>query len=365
MKLKNNFINFLKSIIGPLQIKLLRKILEFSKYRLVINPASDSSFTRYLISRDFRKLPNNEPIQFYNWQTHKVYFQKNDLRGSMSLFKNSYLEYSIIYSLFYFCKKLKTKCKDVISFDIGANYGTYSLGLKELNIPIVLVEPNPFIAKCLSLSFPKSTIFKNALVPKLNKNKNISINIIPESSGSSSLLDINKCIKNKISTKHKQYIEALSMMTFALDVETIDPVNLFKSYQQYSTAFIKLDIEGVEIDLFKNKFIDEIQERFERFVILTEFLGYLLNNSDKDFMISLLGKFPCLILSSSNNKKQFLEYQNKSFSEIYDQGYDFSNFFKSSLIQNPEELRKALLNSNDQADILVFSDNNLANLLIN
>ena len=67
MRIKNKLINFFKSKIGPFQFNLLKKILKISKYKLVINPASDSNFTRYLISRDFRKFPTKEPIQFYNW----------------------------------------------------------------------------------------------------------------------------------------------------------------------------------------------------------------------------------------------------------------------------------------------------------
>lgn len=355
--------NFIRSIFGPLTLKLLKKILKIYKYKLLINPASHPKNTRYIISRDLRKLPESDVIQYFNWHKHKIYFQKNDLRGSMISWKNSYLDFSIIYCLFYFNALFHEKFSDLVSYDLGANYGTYTISLTELNIPILLVEPNPFIAKCLRLTFKKNTVIDLALVPSSSTAEIISINLIPESSGSSSLLDIKKITNKLISSKLKDYIDAHSLMTFTMDVKTITPELLFSYHEDKKNAFIKLDVEGIEVELFRNGFIEELEKRFKNFILLTEYLGFRLSESEKNSIISSIGNYPCLILSSNTNKTQIHNFIGRTFLDIFKSGYKFSDFFNSNLTYNKVELEKALLNSKEEGDILVFSDIALAESL--
>ncbi len=161
-----------------------------------------------------------EDIFGYFWDSNffHMYFFDNLSRNEFSL-------------LLYFIKNIS---KEDIFFDIGANYGFYSLLatniLKERNIH--LFEPNPAIFKAVQKTFCDKSIISNKLaLAQENGVEDFYNKLQGFHSGGSSLF------KKNIS--YQQYKK--------IKVKT-ESINSYCQKEDITPTFIKMDIEGGEYD---------------------------------------------------------------------------------------------------------------------
>ena len=124
--------------------------------------------------------------------------------------------------------------KKIIFFDVGANFGYYSVLLSKISpeSSIFAFEPNPYALEILNL----------------NKRKNI--NIIPKAVGSHS---------GKIKFEKGHYMNSLSTNVFLgnklneKDIIEVDIISLddFCRETKVVPNFIKIDVEKIELDVLK------------------------------------------------------------------------------------------------------------------
>lgn len=345
-----------KLLFGLIQV-LLQKIFNFEVNRLLY---SDANYTVYKLTRDIRNVADGY-VDMYCSSLGKtiffgldVFFQKNDLRG----YFNDYIdeESSRIFFLYLLQKSLMPYGK-LTFLDVGSNYGTYSIPSVELSIPSILVEPNPFISTALHRTFKKFEnikIIKKAISSNAIEEHSACINIMPFLSGSSSL-------KNDIS----QNINT-SRECFSLNVELISIDNLINEVSNdIDHIILKLDVEGIELDLFKGGLIHKLQARFKRFIVFVEYVPDVYSNeTDLADYKAYLCSLPSILLSNNNYNyyHNYVETYN-SFDAVLENGPLISNLYDIKIYKTNEAQND--LDGINYADVVMFSDLDTANNFMN
>lgn len=197
--------------INFLFFNLISKILSAFSFNLELVPYRNWTSNIFII---YKKKINYE-LEKKKYFNFDVFFQKSDLRA---VFPNYWDEESTrIASLF----SLNKLFHEFDFFDIGANYGIYSLPfIKSKKIGRhLIVEANPFLVTCLEKTFEKTraNIISNA-VTAFNVKKKLLFNIQPFGSGSSSL-ENSKKIRSPLST-------------LQLSVNSIGYYDMFQKYKE-------------------------------------------------------------------------------------------------------------------------------------
>jgi FkbM family methyltransferase len=320
-------------------IKFLSKILSIIDLNLELVPYSNWSSSIFLIYKKQNK--KSFRLQKQNYFNFNIFSQESDLRA---IFPNYWDEESTrIASLF----SLSKLYDEFDFFDIGANYGLYSLPfLKSKKIGChLIVEPNPFLITCLEKTFEKSKvkIISNALTA-CNKKKKLLFNIKPFGSGSSSL---------ETSTKIKS---PPPLSNLQLNVNNIGYRDMFRKYKTKKNVIIKIDIEGTEVNLLKNGLLDYLNRTYQNFIIMIEYVPKLYNRAQNNLFKKKLLNYHCITLTNTNFKSE-VKYNNYKRDFLLKEN-SINRFYKSSCHKGIEHLvfEKNFLYS----DILIFSSKKLA-----
>jgi len=333
-------------------------ILKLSQHKDLKLPYSNLNFTVHKIIYDDRCIvqSNTEsPIKVDLYFGHEVYTQSNDLRSYLHNILDE--EASRIFGL----QKLFSAAQlryDVTFFDIGANYGTYSLPAAESDIHAILVEPNPFVCACLSRTYRDKnvTIVNKAIVDSGTAalDSEISINLMPSLSGSSS---VSSQIVREENTQYE---------VFELEVEcvTIDELCLLADASSDFGVF-KIDIEGLELKLFKDDLINKIRSRFEHFVLMVEYVPAVMSENEAKDLRNYLTELPTIILSDKNYRfnHRHLSKNFSSFGALGAQDIKLKHIFNELKLLSKKEAA-AKLKQVTYADVLVFSSKDLAEQLL-
>ena len=213
----------------------------------------------------------------------KITNQNSDLRA---VFNNEWdQESSRIFAL-YTCSKI---FETFDWFDIGANYGLYSLPFinSKKAVKSIIVEPNPFLTTCLHETFSdtKAEIIEAAVCT--TKESNTHFHIKPFISGASSIREVKK---------------THPLLSLCLKVKAINYRELISVNKISSCAVVKLDIEGYEINLLQDSFLEYLSETYDRFVLFIELIPSQLSAKELEVYTDILSQFYCLPLTNSNYK---------------------------------------------------------------
>lgn len=347
----------IKIIISKIIIRICKVLIKSVGYKWLTLPYSSNRFTVHKLIKDNRLQSspqdsyNLRPISSTSYFGHEVYHQTNDMRAHFpNLIDEDLTRILVLFAVINFYKKEH----ELHFLDIGANYGTYSLPCIELNIPHTLVEPNPFIVTCLHKTFTtdNATILSSALVTNeaYDKNSEINMNIMPSLSGGSS---IRNSISNSTATQYEVYNLSVKAMTLN---EILNHVSAKCDF-----CIIKLDIEGLELEMFENGFISSISERFSNFVLMVEYLPKLMTERESEIFVSHISEYKTLILSDKSYKpgNSSVSERHKTLGSFFDGNIRISDYYQKNISMNKEEIEKNLKNCN-YADLVIFSSIDLA-----
>ena len=326
-------------------------------YRFYRLPYSRAEFTVYKLIRDERWCTKTDTLQPGNlirkavYFGHDVFYQKNDLRA---YFTNELDEEATRIYFIYLLLKLAETEGPLIFFDLGANYGTYSLAAAELDVPSVLLEPNPFLCACLTQTFPQDyiNVMNVALVGSYataDEEGEVPINIMPTLSGGSS------------ARSELAVADATGYECFSLNVGAVSFDNLLNRAQiKQTVAVLKLDIEGLELSLFNDGLLSLLKERFSKFILFVEYVPDVYRASETSELRSYLTQLPSIILSDRSYKMghRLGGTQIRSFGDIEAGGISAGQFYdlKVRIGEDADtELQKC-----KYADVVLFSDEQLA-----
>lgn len=268
----------------------------------------------------------------------KVFSQGSDLRG---VFKNCWDGESTRIAALFSLNKIFDKFD---FFDLGANYGLYSLPFTNLEkiSNHLIVEPNPFLTTCLERTFihSKAQVISNAItVP--DQNKKLLFNVKPFASGASSLIDSNR------------NISPLSILQ--INVESMSYKYMFDRYKSSKNAIIKIDIEGAEIDLLKDGFLKYLNKIYTNFIIMIEYIPSFYSNEQSDLFKKELSNYFCVPLTNLNFRDEIDKNYETNF--FLNQN-SIAHFYKTKYDKGIEWF------ANDKhflySDIIVFSNKKLA-----
>ncbi len=316
-------------------IRVFSNLVGFHNY--IIPYSNMTSDVLVTFSKNNSRLNKSETIQSTFFFQYKIYYQNSDFRA---YFNTNWDEEATRIIALYKAANLFTY-KDF--YDIGANYGLYSLPfLNDKNIKTkIALEPSPFLVPCLEKTLGKDfEIIQCAVTPPQKEEKNFdkysSFNLMPMVSGGSSLSKkINK-----------------PFLSFEIKVRNYPIDMLLKNYKKSNAVIIKIDIEDAEIDLLRAGMIEEIKKNYLEFIILIEYIPKS-KKINKEFF-SYFRNLYSIALSDLNWKgsKRFdykLDLKNKKL--------DLKKFYDLEINKGGEKY----LNSDIKySDIMFFSSQKLA-----
>lgn len=303
-------------------------------------------------SRKWSTVPNSNYLKSYSVEDRDVYVQKNDLRASYQFSEFDGFDAAIIRTWNIVIALLHSRLQDnkTIVFDIGANYGAYSLGVDALGIKLALVEPNPMISICLEKTYPNAYVLPKALVAENSQLARMELNMSPLASGGSTLCKM----RDNASTEN---------LAFSIYCDTLKPSELFSICNDANCAFIKLDMEGYEPELFRSGFMGQVSFRYPNFVMMVEYFKPILSLDDQNLLLETIGDYPCLVLSQplqAYDAKLLNELRRPSTNSLNYQS--IYRYFRNNLSTSRSQL-EANVSLTDYADIIVFSSKSLLELI--
>lgn len=262
---------------------ILTKAFSAFGFNFKLVPYSDWSSTIYLLykkntSKNYNSLKQNNYFKF------NVFSQESDLRAD---FKNLWDEEATRILTLFSLNKLFDKFD---FFDLGANYGLYSLPFLKTNKvrSHIIVEPNPFLITCLEQTFSgsKAKIISKAITAS-NDQRNLLFNIQPFFSGGSTLKFIPK-------------YSNVPLSTLQIRVDAMSYPEMFNNYKVANKAIIKIDIEGSEVDLLKDGFLDHLNKIYEDFILMIEYIPEYYSKDEIKIFTSCFSNYYCLPLTNLN-----------------------------------------------------------------
>ena len=291
----------------------------------------------FFLYRKDRWSDNKSIVHSKKFLNSEVFFQSNDFRAYLPKTINE--EIVRIGAL----AQSSLAFKNFDFYDIGANYGLYSVpiyeGRERLNVgSIVQVEPNPFLCFCLSRTFGDyAKLYKSAIGSK-SETENIEITIKPSSSGASSILTSNS----------KAMFQDFMLDTLALPVDLI-----FLENKVSENAVVKIDVEGLEKELLDNGLLQKINNHYNDFILFIEYLKSEDLHNNENFL-KYFDNHWCIVFTRNQwleNEAVALEPNTNVFN------LKISSFYKITLQQG---IRNFISHSTDEADILLFSNKDIA-----
>lgn len=202
---------------------------------------------------------------------NNIYYYLNN-----GLFENSLIEW---------CKEMGNSEKNMI--DIGSHTGTYSIGLCKYFKKIYSFEPQKmtYYALCGSVALSNSYNIEciNYGLGSQEQVGNCDLNIISDDGGGSTILDVSNTLK-------KEYIR----------VRTLDSFNL------KNIGFIKMDVEGNELNVLKGSINTLIESSnpsilFENNNKNTDLFDFI---SNLGYTIININGYPNMFLAVSINRRK-------------------------------------------------------------
>ena len=336
--MKLNIFKFIKNKVNSFLFIILRKSFSILGLNFEKVDYSDWTSSIYLLYRGSKYNSKNTSIKKVNYFKFNVFYQPSDLRA---VFKNYWDDESTRIAALFSLNRLLYKYD---FYDLGANYGLYSLPFSKSSKvdSLVVVEANPFLIPCLKKTFltSKAKVISCAITDS-NLKDELLFNIKPFASGASSL---------ETPLKHPP------LSTLQVGVEGLSYSRMFEKYKVAKQAIIKIDIEGSELSLLKDGFLDCLKRTYDDFIIMIEYIPKFYSKGEIDTFASYFSEFYTLPLTNLNfrnlsefkdNEKDFLLNENsinRFYKTSYGKGIDwFAN-------------DKKLLYS----DIIVFSSEKLA-----
>jgi len=266
---------FFKKVI----LNILTKL--FSFFGFLLEEVSYSSWSSKIFILYKKKLKKPYGLIKNNYFNFEIYSQESDLRA---VFNNNWDEESTrIFSLLS-CSYL---FEEFDYYDIGANYGLYSLPFLKLdNVQNhVIIEPNPFLTTCLEKTFSSSKV---KLIEKAiyTDNQKKLFSVYPFASGGSNLENFNS--------------KSSPLSNLKINVDCLSYAEVFTTNQNSKSAIIKIDIEGAEADLLKNGLLDYLSKLYKDFILMIEFVPKFLSKDQTDQFKNSLSNYYCIPLSNLN-----------------------------------------------------------------
>ena len=135
--------------------------------------------------------------------------------------------------------------KDKVIFDVGANEGFYTLGMKENNpkLKIVAIEPVPSTFKLLKKNIQSNKLKDVILVNQaLTKKKGkITFEMVPEVTFAGAL---------DIAMQRRKWLDAKRIKKIIVNSTTL--IDLCKKLKIDKIDILKIDVEGSELDILKS-----------------------------------------------------------------------------------------------------------------
>lgn len=306
-------------------------------------------------------------VLYSNWSNIYLIFKKNKDKKYFGIKKNTYFKYNVfsqesdLRAIFNNCwDEESTRIAVLVSlnklfnkfdfFDLGANYGLYSLPFFNLDkvTSHLILEANPLLATCLKKTFSNSKvkIITNAITVTGQKKK-LLFNINPFESGSSSL--------------ENPLIESYPLYKVQMDVDGISYSDMFNKYKMEKNVIIKIDIEGTEINLLKDGLLDYLKNTYQNFIIMLEYIPKFYSKEQNDFIKKQFSNYYCIPLTNYNYRN---DPKNKNYKKDFFLNDNVINRFYKTRYGNGIEWfanEKQLVYS----DLIVFSSQKLAIEAIN
>ena len=299
-------------------------------------PYSNWTSSIYLIFK--KNLDIKYGIKQNNYFNFNIFSQESDLRA---VFNNNWNEASTRIAALASLAKLFDKFD---FYDVGANYGTYSLPFTNLDevSSHVIVEANPILTTCLEQTFLKSKakiISKAITVP--GDAKRMKFNIKPFASGASTLENIKK---------------PTPLSSVQIDVECIDYKNLYETFKHSNNVIIKIDVEGTEIKLLKGNMLKYLDETYQSFIIMIEYIPKIYSVEQNNIYKKKLANYYCVPLTNYNfiRNSNYEHYQKNFF--LHDN--PIKHFYKTRYGKGIDWFAE-----NEEfsySDIIIFSSEKLA-----
>jgi FkbM family methyltransferase len=303
-------------------------------YKSVLIPYSDWKSPVYLTFKE-KYQPMGPLVDSTVFFGAKVYYQKNDMRAA---FNNYWDEESTrIYALYMASKSFGT----FDWFDLGSNYGTYSIPFAGGAGGKVLVEPNPFLVTCLRKTFTEKNVhIEDSAVNLLSEGRSddVDFNLMPFGSGASSL----------------NYID-LPYQVFSICVKSIAIPDLIRKNKKSSVAVIKMDLEGIELNLLDSGLMESFSEEYDDYILFIEYIKNAYSDQERLKFLNHFESYFCIALSDKNYLGGRALTRNESFESSESA---LSEFYSLELTKGVSNLVKTQV---EYADILVFSSEIVAN----
>tara|TARA_Y100000389_G_scaffold167531_1_gene172778 strand:- start:25709 stop:26737 length:1029 start_codon:yes stop_codon:yes gene_type:complete len=319
---------------------VLRKICSAFGFNLVLYSSWSNIYLIFKKKKD-KKYFGIKKNTYFNYN---VFSQESDLRAN---FNNYWDEESTRIAVLVSLNKLFNKFD---FFDLGANYGLYSLPFVNLDkvTSHLVVEPNPLLVTCLEKTFSKSKvkIISNAITDTSQKKK-LLFNINPFQSGSSNL--------------ESPVTKSYPLSAVQMGVDGISYSDMFNKYKMEKNVIIKIDIEGTEINLLKDGLLDYLKNTYQNFVIMFEYIPKFYSKDQNDFIKKQLSNYYCIPLTNYNYRN---EPKNKNYRKDFFLNDNVINRFYKTRYENGIEWfanEKQLVYS----DLIIFSSQKLAKEAMN
>lgn len=220
---------------------------------------------RYFVSKvnrfspQYFKLSNSENELFldkHDWRAFKISSKNTGQERTKEIWKEA------------------LKLNADLIFDIGANYGEFTQLALSSKKPIISIEPNPFILKCLRKSFGEIknvNIIPAAIGREFGK---VEFYFQRDYSGGGSLEQ-----KNAKNYSISPYINKTAIKQ-EVDLVTIESILENLNLKNSKSMIVKIDIEGAEGMVLPELF--KLGEKLDWFIIIMEFNKRALLNFGVD-----------------------------------------------------------------------------------
>jgi FkbM family methyltransferase len=214
--IRNDIRSLAKSILRKIYAGILRKIYAGDSFKLALmNLIKDDDRTNY---------------QVFRYDNENVYFSwKNSYVGA--ILKETYVD--SIYDWFF----KKERRKDLIVLDLGANVGFFTQYARKFAKRVIAVEPS------------NETFMFLERAKTENNWQNVDV---VNAAISDETRDEITLFHNENNTTMRSLNPNVSHGSSAETVKTLSLADLFKKYKIAHVDFVKMDVEGAELDIIKS-----------------------------------------------------------------------------------------------------------------
>ena len=236
------------SFIGPVASNLWPYLRDLGYLKIKFNP---------FLTNPYRQKYTGLYVDKFDWRAFRISKYGTSQQCESKKFWNKSLEY-----------------RPDIAFDIGANYGEFTVLAEKANIPVISIEPNPYVFSCLEMTFQGSkyvTLVSGAVGRNIEET---NFYFLRNYSGGGSLSeDVVKKTKISPYIGKKVIKQNVALKSFKTMIDNANVENI-------KSILIKMDVEGAEKFIWDQFFNLELD--LDWFIIIMEFNKRALKNSCVD-----------------------------------------------------------------------------------